>query len=758
MPQETKKKTRKGKDDAPQKRGNPGDFRGSRLEFLRSKVPEFCKHSDARTTRDFWKTLWAEYWALYPWEVPINQEPPDDLEGLGKADSVLTAEELASKNEIKDKAQTKIKRWFSYARHSGKGGGNPFAKWLAQLRRVDERAPKRLALHQVYMQDEEKNDEINRLLKERHPELVGRQNSIKERTAIARELLEAEDPEIREEYRLRGEEEYQEALEEFKSGEGADAEAEEDAEARQEARTRLAVTIQPLLDSIRAITGCQVLLIAGTVVEGRFDVRTLHGHAREEDGLDKGLDFTAWDTTGFKGVMDQWMRYLIAAAAEPKATGPTKPVDRGSNADPPPPAADDVAEAAPSDVVVVDKDPQAPANDETPAPNDGAGGPTNGEEENGGGAGPMEVEEVVVAPELDRMAGVGSPLKRTVRAMTPDSRGARVFELQHMNEFYRNRENNKAMAMEKLDQLGIRGEVQGLMAELRAANKRGAGDEEVGGGSRVTKRAKTKASPNDDDDYGSDDDDDDEEDRSATPKPAEPPRPRPRRIVRGLVEPTADKPDADANAPVPDVNTTPVPDADAIAPVTDASTNASANVPVTDEGVDAPADASPAVVVVPKWAPHSRKLLETGEGGEAWNKVVEGWWKREEKAAFKGPKTGAAAKDRPGEIKGWIARARTGGPQPPIKDLFTFSGTWWNWWMKLNPGWRAKAYDGRRLLKEGEGEWKVLQSQTGPNGLLNALICLRWWRDVLGENAGQREQKEWAEAVEEVNWVLNEIS
>ncbi|KAK7055631.1 hypothetical protein R3P38DRAFT_3170305 [Favolaschia claudopus] len=769
MPQASTRK-KKDSDDAPQKRGNPGDFRGARREWLQSRVADYCKASDDRTTRDFWKRLLAEYWAKFPWDLPMNEDPPADLEGLGRADSDLSAEELAEKNAIKDKMDPKIKRWFSYARHSGKGGVNPFGKWLSQLRRVDERAPKRLALHQVYMQDDEKNKEINRLLKERFPELVGRQNSIKERTIIARELLDAEPEEIREEYRARGEEEYQEALEEFKGGEGADAEAEEDADARLEARTRLAVTVQPLLDSIRAITGSQVLLVTGTVVEGRFDVRTLHGKLRGDHGLQEGLDFTSWDPHGYKNVvMDQWMRYIIAAAAEPHATGPTTPVNRApaeeqpnevdgaEKPDPPLPAAAQPNDAGTTvvDNTVVDNESRAPTSDEAPAaPTEGVAAAGDGApaapmegvaaagaegEEAGGLVGDDDdaMEESEEMAKLGRLAGVGGPLLRGVRAMTPNSRAERIFELTHMNEFYRNRENNKAMALEKLDALGIRKDIQGMMAEIRAANKRPAAADE---GPRA-KRVKTKAAAppdDDDDDYDSSGEDDDDEDRAPTPTQD---RPRPRPVTRARAKPSAEAPADGAPA------TASPPPAPAPAVV---------GAPESVLAVVEPPKSAPAVVEVPKWAPHCRKLLETGEGGELWKKVVEAWWKREEKANFKGPSQGAAAKERPSEIKGWIARARVGGPQPPIKNVFNFTATWWVWWMRLNPTWREKVCDGRRLAKEGEGDWKVLASQTGPNGLLNALICLRWWRDVLGSN-DEREIKEWLEAVEEVDWVLNKM-
>ncbi|KAJ7623834.1 hypothetical protein DFH06DRAFT_1008703, partial [Mycena polygramma] len=142
--------------------------------------------------------------------------------------------------------------------------------------------------------------------------------------------------------------------------------------------------------------------------------------------------------------------------------------------------------------------------------------------------------------------------------------------------------------------------------------------------------------------------------------------------------------------------------------------------------------------------------LRTGGGGEKWEKVVELWWTRETAAAFGGPPKGAKPNLRPKEVKGWVARARTGGPSPAIVDVYSFAADWWKWWVAINPSWR-QLEGGRHLKKEGEGDWGSA-AHTGPNGMLNVLVCLRWWRDVLRGEFG-----DWEEALADVEWVLNEV-
>ncbi|KAJ7716334.1 hypothetical protein B0H16DRAFT_1339148 [Mycena metata] len=156
------------------------------------------------------------------------------------------------------------------------------------------------------------------------------------------------------------------------------------------------------------------------------------------------------------------------------------------------------------------------------------------------------------------------------------------------------------------------------------------------------------------------------------------------------------------------------------------------------------------------WATNARVTLTAGGGGDAWAKIVDLWWNHEKAASFSGPAKGKGTALRPKEVSGWIARARNGGPVPAIVDVFSFASKWWAWWVEINPGWRARTTVGvkTRLAKEGEGGWESMAS-TGPNGLLNILICLRWWYDALRGDEGAMEG--WKEAVEEVEWALGRI-
>ncbi|KAJ7029316.1 hypothetical protein C8F04DRAFT_907643, partial [Mycena alexandri] len=156
---------------------------------------------------------------------------------------------------------------------------------------------------------------------------------------------------------------------------------------------------------------------------------------------------------------------------------------------------------------------------------------------------------------------------------------------------------------------------------------------------------------------------------------------------------------------------------------------------------------------IPKWAADAHVTLLAGGGGEVWTKLVNLWWDYEKAARFLGPAKGKGTAIRPKEVSGWINRARTGGPSPAIIDVYSFASRWWAWWVEINPAWRARTGGVvmKRLAKEGEGDWGSVAS-TGPNGMLNILICLRWWYDALGGNEGGKAG--WKEALEDVVWAL----
>ncbi|KAJ7034003.1 hypothetical protein C8F04DRAFT_1260503 [Mycena alexandri] len=268
------------KDGPPKKRGNWSDVVGLRAKYLHAELDNYCTASAAGTTRTWYPKLFKSYWEKFPWEIP---DPTEDALANVTADSALTAEQKAEKKKVV--ADTEI--------------------WLrADLKLTEERRPRRLLDYQVYMQDEEI---INTAMAERYPDKVGAKDSIKWHVQLARELLA---------------EEYEEAFEEYQKNEGGGANMEDfDEDARAEACARLVATVKPLLLSIRKLAGYQVTMLVDGVINGKVEVRSVHGgtvDGKNEDGPD-GIDFTCWDPQGYKPFMKQFMRYIAAAGGTPQA-------------------------------------------------------------------------------------------------------------------------------------------------------------------------------------------------------------------------------------------------------------------------------------------------------------------------------------------------------------------------------------------------------------------------------------------------------
>jgi hypothetical protein len=94
----------------------------------------------------------------------------------------------------------------------------------------------------------------------------------------------------------------------------------------------------------------------------------------------------------------------------------------------------------------------------------------------------------------------------------------------------------------------------------------------------------------------------------------------------------------------------------------------------------------------------------------------------------------------------WVQRARIGTPE--IKNVETFAKEWAAWWQDINPAWRKTSLP----MEKKDGPWAFMDLP-GPNGFLNVLICLKWWRERL-----QGDSEEWKEAVNDVTWVLERMN
>ncbi|KAJ7026235.1 hypothetical protein C8F04DRAFT_1268411 [Mycena alexandri] len=695
----------KKKDGAPAKRrGNRTDVVGARAEHLLGELDGYCNASTAGKTRTWYPGFFQRYWTAFPWNIPFGEDPTQATLAATPKDNTLTEDEKAEKKKIVEETEAKIKRWLNYQRtHSG-GGINPWSKWLAAALRSpeDERRPRRLLDYQVYMQDEQKNAAVNAALAERYPDKVGASDSIKWRAVLARELLAAEPEEVQDEFRVRGEEEYEEAMEEFRKIDGKGGGGDDfDENARAEARARLVGAVKPLLLSIRKLTGYQGTLLVGGVINGKMDVRSVHGgtvDGKNEDGPD-GEDFTRWDPEGYKPVVKQFMRYITAANGTPQTIGvpSAAAVPEGGAEGPLPPASvppiGPLAPPAPSlhlPAMPFATPPPPSSQPATGAPPPSPPSPAAGIVGNAStlrarnpsaertGDGEIDVDMAVPTPTREmtpaefRGLGIGPPLQRALLELTPGTRQLRIHRLGRMSEYDRTREENMARNKEILASCGVTKEVAVLMQDVRRDMKRGPPE----GGGAAAKRARV-GEAGDDSGYEDGDGSDSEDGGSQS------------------------------------------------------------------EGEGVP------------WASDAHVALLAGGGGESWLKIVNWWWDYETKANYTGPSKGKGTTKRPKEVSAWISRARTGGPVPAIIDVFSFASRWWVWWVEINPSWRKRTGDVvQRLSKEGDGDWASVAS-SGPNGMLNILICLRWWYDaVVGDEGGMAG---WKEAIEDVEWALERI-
>ncbi|KAJ7024472.1 hypothetical protein C8F04DRAFT_1239615 [Mycena alexandri] len=505
-------------DDAPKKRGNPGDFHGKREEFLREHLEEYIAASEARGTRTFWPTLFGKWWALFPWTLPIEKDSTDGIELDTRPDTALSDDERAQKRAVLDAMETKIKSWYNYQRaHHGGGAKNPWAPLLKELRdNVNAPAPKRLADFQCYMQRPEYKEEIQRLFEERHPDKIRGRGTINERAAIARELLAAESVEVKKKIHELADAEHEEEMKDWRATKNGTKELTE--EEKEAARARWAVTIAPLLKILSDYTGYKISMIVGQIdkTTWKFDIRSLH-----EGKTAKGDDWPTWAADGAYNdhVVRQFMRFLLAeegavvpsdrvgddpleilrlagvAAAAAGPSGPSTSTTASSSGPntvttsnpatrtaipsiPPAPTA-----ATPPRAVT--PTPALPDRPATPALHSRPPTPT-----------PIElapfIPQVRAAPapsELDGVEGVEDALKRQVQALPPDQRVARIEQLKQMPVFFRRRDSNIAMHAEEEDDAKAELEAQAAKA---AAEKQAAKEKKRKAPTKRTRKGRTK--------------------------------------------------------------------------------------------------------------------------------------------------------------------------------------------------------------------------------------------------------------------------
>ncbi|KAJ7679814.1 hypothetical protein B0H17DRAFT_846229, partial [Mycena rosella] len=100
---------------------------------------------------------------------------------------------------------------------------------------------------------------------------------------------------------------------------------------------------------------------------------------------------------------------------------------------------------------------------------------------------------------------------------------------------------------------------------------------------------------------------------------------------------------------------------------------------------------------------------------------------------------------RPEAVAWWTGHSRK--RKPTLTNVEKFDMQWNIWWGQLNPSWRREV-DGE-MAREEHGGWGALKA-SGINGLFTVMVCLKWWKEELGDSAAVGD---WVHAVADVTWV-----
>lgn len=119
-------------------------------------------------------------------------------------------------------------------------------------------------------------------------------------------------------------------------------------------------------------------------------------------------------------------------------------------------------------------------------------------------------------------------------------------------------------------------------------------------------------------------------------------------------------------------------------------------------------------------------------------------------------------KNRPEQVAWWLKRGRKANVVPTIENPKEFAIAWQGWWEAMQPDWRRN--DDKDLTRTAphdktDSAWsdsKLLRS--GPVGFRLIIMALAWWGQVVNlEVQDKGEARKFFEAVEDVQWVLNQV-
>lgn len=186
--------------------------------------------------------------------------------------------------------------------------------------------------------------------------------------------------------------------------------------------------------------------------------------------------------------------------------------------------------------------------------------------------------------------------------------------------------------------------------------------------------------------------------------------------------------------------------------------------------------APPVIPAVPEGAPkyvvNALGLCAWVEGDECWVKLVQHWLRFDQEAGFK-PTSKELARlptsGRPSEVGTWISHARSAMFRPEVV-LPRFADEFAAWWKGMQPEGRDALDEGfMSLTTQATTDWTELRV-SGPNGMVNVIGALAWWRKAVyalpKENvsktgrSGQKRELELQklnDALKDVSYVLGQL-
>ncbi|KAJ7715640.1 hypothetical protein B0H16DRAFT_1709752 [Mycena metata] len=89
-------------------------FQGERLVFLNQRLELFYDATARRDLHQFWVRLFAEYWHIFPWRLPIDEDPHCGM--LTDSSTTINHEDIDKKTAIILNTQMRVKGWFYHKR------------------------------------------------------------------------------------------------------------------------------------------------------------------------------------------------------------------------------------------------------------------------------------------------------------------------------------------------------------------------------------------------------------------------------------------------------------------------------------------------------------------------------------------------------------------------------------------------------------------------------------------------------------------